>query len=79
MTNFKNIQGQLARWLEERSQYDMIKQRRPGAKHQNADSLSRIPHTIKSCKDNRPNFRYMPFHVEDVPIVLIELGNNGKQ
>lgn len=41
--NFKEPQGQLARWLEELSQFDMEIQHRPGKKHANADALSRIP------------------------------------
>ena len=40
---FKNADGQLARWLEELSQYDMVIQHRPGVKHVNADWLSRPP------------------------------------
>lgn len=55
LTNFKNIQGQLARWLEELSQYNMIIQHRSGVKHQNADALSRIPDSIPSCNDYRSN------------------------
>lgn len=55
LTNFKNIQGQLARWLEELSQYNMIIQHRSGIKHQNADALSRIPDSIPSCNEYRPN------------------------
>jgi hypothetical protein len=39
--NFKDSQGQLARWLEVLSQYDFEIQHRPGSKHQNADALSR--------------------------------------
>ena len=41
---FKLLDGQLARWSEELSQYDMVLIHRPGVKHQNADGLSRIPH-----------------------------------
>ena len=40
---FKNADGQLARWPEELAQYDMIIQHRAGAKHVNADWLSRPP------------------------------------
>ena len=40
---FKNADGQLARWLEELAQYDMVIQHRAGAKHINADWLSRPP------------------------------------
>ena len=43
LMNFKEPQGQLARWLEELSQYDMEIQYRPGSKHCNADALSRLP------------------------------------
>jgi hypothetical protein len=38
--NFKDSQGQLARWLEVLSQYDFEIQHRSGSKHQNADALS---------------------------------------
>ena len=43
LTSFKEPQGQLARWLEELSQYDMEIVHRPGKSHGNADSLSRMP------------------------------------
>ncbi|MCG7869674.1 MAG: retroviral-like aspartic protease family protein, partial [Candidatus Thiodiazotropha taylori] len=41
LLNFKEPDGQLARWLEELSQYDMVVRHRPGRKHENADALSR--------------------------------------
>ena len=43
LLNFKEPQGQLARWFEELSQYNMTVKHRPGSKHANADGLSRIP------------------------------------
>lgn len=43
LMSFKEPQGQIARWLEELSQYDMTVVHRPGSKHVNADALSRIP------------------------------------
>jgi transposase InsO family protein len=43
LTNFKNPEGQLARWLEVLSSYDMTIAHRPGAQHCNADALSRLP------------------------------------
>ena len=49
LTRFKYPQGQLARWLEELSQYDMEIVHRPGKKHLNADALSRLPDTLRSC------------------------------
>ena len=49
LTRFKQIEGQLARWLEELSQYDFKILHRKGAEHQNADSLSRIRDLLKKC------------------------------
>ena len=46
---FKLIEGQLARWLEELTQYDLKILHRPGNKHSNADGLSRIPDTLSPC------------------------------
>ena len=45
LLNFNNPEGQLARWLEVISEYDMTIQHKPGRKHGNADGLSR-----KACK-----------------------------
>lgn len=41
LMNFKRPEGQLARWLEDLSQYNMVLEHRPGRKHVNADALSR--------------------------------------
>lgn len=43
LSNFKEPEGQLARWLERLQEYDFTIAHRPGKKHQNADSLSRRP------------------------------------
>ena len=43
LLNFKNPDGQMARWLEILYEFDMDIQHRPGTKHGNADSLSRMP------------------------------------
>ena len=48
--NFKNPQGQLARWIEMLSSYDFYIEHRPGKFHNNADSLSRIP--CRQCKSD---------------------------
>ena len=40
--HFKAPQGQLARWLEELSQYDFTIVHRAGRKHANADAISRL-------------------------------------
>ena len=49
LLRFKYIAGQLARWLEELSQFDMTVQHRPGNKHGNVDGLSRIPDKTGFC------------------------------
>ena len=41
--NFKEPQGQLARWLEKLQEFDFTIIHRPGKKHSNADALSRLP------------------------------------
>ena len=50
LMNFKNPNGQLARWLEELSQYWMVIKYRPGQKHENADFLSRLGEDA-TCQD----------------------------
>ena len=50
LLNFRNPEGQLARWLEELGTYDMDIQHRSGRQHGNADALSRRPcGTCKHC------------------------------
>ena len=46
---FREPQGQLARWLEILSQYNMVLQHRVGRMHQNADTLSRLPANEGQC------------------------------
>ena len=53
LMSFKNIEGQLARWMEELAQFDMVVVHRAGKLHVNADALSRIPETEGYC----PNYR----------------------
>ena len=43
LMNFKNPEGQIARWIETLSSYDMKVEHRPGRLHNNADGVSRIP------------------------------------
>ena len=46
---FKTPQGQLARWLEHLSQFNIVFQHRKGTHHGNADALSRYPSEIPTC------------------------------
>ena len=41
LLNYKNTEGQLARWLELLGTHDFDIQNRPGRQHGNADALSR--------------------------------------
>ncbi|UYV82442.1 K02A2.6-like, partial [Cordylochernes scorpioides] len=48
LLNFKNPEGQLARWIQRLQEYQVKIQHRPGKRHQNADALSRRP-CIPQC------------------------------
>ena len=43
LRNFREPEGQLARWLERLQEFDFEVVHRPGKKHTNADALSRVP------------------------------------
>ena len=43
LMNFKNPDGQIARWIETLSSYDMKVEHRPGQLHQKTDGVSQIP------------------------------------
>lgn len=43
LINFREPEGQLARWIEELQSYDFHIEHRKGTKHGNADGLSRLP------------------------------------
>ena len=67
LTNFKNPEGQTARWIEILDTYDYEIQHRPGKNHQNADALSRRPCTAcKQCEkieEQSTEARPQQFHV----------------
>lgn len=59
LNNFKNPEGQLARWLEILAAYDFTIEHRPGRIHSNADSLSRRPCCEMGCNYcQRAEIRY---------------------
>ena len=45
--NFKEPEGQVARWLERLAEYNFTAVHRRGTKHNNADAISRLP--CKQC------------------------------
>ena len=57
-----NIEGQIARWIEELAVYNMEIVHRPGKDHVNADGLSRIPDPLVQC-----NYYSYGCDVQDLP------------
>ena len=53
LINFKDPQGQVARWLEVLGTYDFRIEHRAGIKHNNADALSRKP--CSQCQRQHPD------------------------
>lgn len=43
LLNFKDAEGQMARWLETLSMFEFTIEHRPGTQHRNADAMSRRP------------------------------------
>ncbi|KAK6181976.1 hypothetical protein SNE40_009751 [Patella caerulea] len=62
LLKFKQPTGQLARWLEELSQYDMVIEYRKAQNHQNADALSRMNLSDRPCSNFDINIK-----VTDLP------------
>ena len=62
LMGFKNIEGQLARWIEEFTVYNMEIVHRPGKDHVNADGLSIIPDPLVQC-----NYYSYGCDVQDLP------------
>ena len=63
LCRFKEPQGQLARWIEELSQYNMVLQHRPGHKHVNADELSRLRSDVPCSEFNADiDIKELPCH-----------------
>jgi len=50
LCHFKEVDGQLARWLETLAKYDFKIIHRKGVRHANADGLSRRPCIYKDCR-----------------------------
>ena len=70
--NFKEPEGQVARWLEKLSSYQYRIQHRPGKQHNNADALSRrIVHcnVASSDKTDQPTSEKLSNRQQDDPIL----------
>jgi hypothetical protein len=75
---FKEPQGQLARWMEELSRYDMVIKHHPAKNHGNADGLSRIVEDEAACPNYLSGVELRICHVEGANIVkrLMKRGQN---
>ncbi|KAL5010990.1 hypothetical protein ScPMuIL_013295, partial [Solemya velum] len=69
LTNFKEPQGQVARWIERLAEFDFEIEHRAGRLHNNADALSRHP----SCSDVEPEMAQ--YHA---PVVISPQYNVGQ-
>ena len=69
--NFKEPEGQLARWLEKLEEYNFTIVHRRGALHNNADALSRIP--CRQCGRDNHNKDEVPSDDEQTVGVLVPL------
>ena len=50
LTQFKEPEGQIARWLEQIQNFEFVIEHRPGSRHGNADGLSRRPCMSEECR-----------------------------
>ena len=73
LTRFRHVEGQLARWLEELSQYDFRIIHRKGINHANADGLSRI--RCRNVTATGPVLRSVTSLVEVAHIALEHIGS----
>ena len=61
--NFKEPEGQVARWIETLSTFQFDIQHRPGKQHGNADGMSRIP--CKQCQELHSDVRAISLQEEE--------------
>ena len=74
LTNFKDPEGQLARWLETISQYHVTLVHRPGRQHGNADGLSR---KCQQCgRDECRDINQMTAEAEKLGEMTIEIAGS---
>ena len=75
LMNFKNPEGQVARWLEVLSTFPMTIEHRPGRLHGNADGLSRRPgDNIDSANTEDNSFETM----DQMPLNCMKIDRSGK-
>lgn len=78
LMNFKNPEGQTARWIEILQQFDFDVQHRAGNKHANADALSRRPCEDSGCS-NCTRVEARDVVNVNVSVVLEDIGSLQQQ
>ena len=68
LCNFKQPEGQIARWLEISSQYNFKIVHRAGKRHQNADALSRIDEDNEPCEMYSAEVKLEDYYAEGVSV-----------
>ena len=71
LLNFKEPEGQVARWMEELAAYNLEIEHRPGRRHGNADGLSR-----QECKQCGRRGDHLPEVEDKVCMVLVSALND---
>ncbi|KRX22547.1 Retrovirus-related Pol polyprotein from transposon, partial [Trichinella nelsoni] len=69
LRNFREPEGQVARWLEKLAEFDFEVVHRPGKKHQNADALSRRACRQCGSCDDPPNVHVAAMALESPSLV----------
>lgn len=60
LQNFKDPDGQIHRWIQQLSQFHMVIEHRPGARHGNADAMSRlVTQSGEICKQCEMPWNYV--------------------
>ncbi|CAH8631621.1 unnamed protein product [Schistosoma rodhaini] len=76
LRSFREPEGQVARWQEGLQEFDFTCEYRPGSRHTNADSLSRIPYapsTISAVLSTAPEIDWPSLQATDPDLQFIYL------
>ncbi|CAH8599440.1 unnamed protein product [Schistosoma rodhaini] len=76
LRSFREPEGQVARWQERLQEFDFTCEYRPGSRHTNADSLSRIPYapsTISAVLSTAPEIDWPSLQASDPDLQFIYL------